>query len=81
MDIIAKYKNNEEILFDDFNGYINSKHLEGKPIKAWRQFIKNCKFDCWDCNKCDKLYEAKNGKQQETLQGLIADSICVVYLD
>jgi predicted O-methyltransferase YrrM len=60
MDIIDRYANGEEILFDEFNEYINDKNLTGKPIQAWRQFIKNCKFDCWDCNKCDKLFEAKN---------------------
>jgi len=60
MDIIERYSRGEEILFDEFNEYINDKNLAGKPIQAWRQFIKNCKFDCWDCNKCDKLFEAKN---------------------
>lgn len=60
MDIIDRYAIGEEILFDEFNDYINDKNLAGKPIQAWRQFIKNCKFDCWDCNKCDKLFEAKN---------------------
>lgn len=60
MDIVDRYASGEEILFDEFNDYINDKNLAGKPIEAWRKFIKNCKFDCWDCNKCDKLFEAKN---------------------
>ena len=60
MDIIDRYNQGKEILFDEFNDYLNDKNLEGKPIEAWRKFIKNCKFDCWDCNKCDKLFEAKN---------------------
>lgn len=60
MDIIERYARGEEILFDEFNDYLLDKNLEGKPIEAWRKFIKNCKFDCWDCNKCDKLFEAKN---------------------
>lgn len=60
MDIIERYARGDEILFDEFNDYLHDKNLEGKPIEAWRKFIKNCKFDCWDCNKCDKLFEAKN---------------------
>lgn len=58
MSIIANYVAGEEILYDDFSDYLNRNSLGGKPIQAWRKFIKNCKFDCWDCNKCDKLYEA-----------------------
>lgn len=81
MSIIEKFANNEEILFEDFNDYLNNKNLVGKPINAWRQFIKNCKFDCWDCNKCDKLYEAKNGKHTPDIKDFIVDSICKTYLD
>jgi len=81
MDIIARYRNGDQILFDDFNSYINDTNLAGKPIEAWRQFIKNCKFDCWDCNKCDKLYEAKNGLPETTLEKLVVESICTAYLD
>jgi len=81
MSIIHRYKNNDEILFDDFNSYIEHNNLKGNPINAWRKFIKNCKFDCWDCNRCDKLYEAKNGKHQETFEQFIAESICTAYLD
>lgn len=60
MNIIEKYARGDEILFDEFDEYLEDTNLKGKPIQAWRQFIKNCKFDCWDCNKCDKLYESKN---------------------
>ncbi len=60
MNIIEKYARGEEILFDEFDEYLEDTNLKGKPIQAWRQFIKNCKFDCWNCNKCDKLYESKN---------------------
>lgn len=81
MEIIHNYKNNKDILFNDFDDYILDKNLVGKPIEAWRQFIKNCKFDCWDCNKCDKLFEAKNGPKQDTIQALIVGEICEAYLD
>ena len=63
MRIIDKYSKDEEILFDGFEDYIKSNNLIKKPINAWRQIIKNCKFDCWDCNFCDKVYESKGGEK------------------
>ena len=67
MDIIRKYANNEEILFNTFDEYINVTNLVEKPIDAWRKKIKNCKFDCWDCNFCDKIYQAKSNQQSHPL--------------
>lgn len=81
MDIIHRYSNSEDILSDEFNDYIKLKHLEDKPINAWRQFIKNCKFDCWDCNKCDDLYKAKNETRIPDKRDVIIDSLCIAYLD
>jgi hypothetical protein len=66
MDIISKYANNEEILFAGFEEYLEDNNLVEKPINAWRKIIKNCKFDCWDCNFCDKVYESKGGQKLST---------------
>lgn len=60
ISIIQNFANNKEILFNTFDEYINETNLVEKPIYAWRKKIKNCKFDCWECNFCDKLYEAKS---------------------
>lgn len=81
VDIIHRYAKGDEILFDDFNDYLEDKNLAGKPIEAWRKFIKNCKFDCWDCNKCDKLYESKNKKATFKNIEIVVDSLCTAYLD
>ncbi len=67
MDIIRKFANEEDILFDTFNEYINETNLVNKPIDAWRKKIKNCKFDCWDCNFCDKVYETKSNQKNHPL--------------
>lgn len=67
MDIIKRYANNEEILFDTFNEYLKQTNLEEKPINAWRKIIKNCKFNCWDCNFCDRVYEAKSAEKAHPL--------------
>lgn len=59
MDIIERFAKGEEILFDQFNDYIAENNLEEKPIDVWRKKIKTCKFDCWDCHYCDKIYDKK----------------------
>lgn len=75
MDIIKRYAKGEEILFDDFETFINENNLVEKPINAWRKIIKNCKFDCWDCNFCDQVYEKKNGQQYNKLVSVVADEL------
>lgn len=67
MDIIRRWDNNEEILFDTFNQYLEDTNLGGRPIDGWRKKIKNCKFDCWDCNYCENVYEAKSNETSHPL--------------
>lgn len=67
MSVIKKYANNEELLFDDFKEYIEQTNLIEKPIDGWRKIIKTCKFNCWDCNYCDKVYEKKHGETAHPL--------------
>lgn len=59
MKIISKYANGEEILFDDFNNYIQDANLENKPITVWREKIKTCQFNCWDCHYCEDVVANK----------------------
>jgi len=61
-DIIRRFANKEEILFNTFNDYLSETNLVDKPINIWRNKIKTCKFDCWDCNYCDKVWKAKGNK-------------------
>ena len=61
MNIIKRYAAGEEILFDHFNDFIQETNLVDKPINIWRNKIKTCKFDCWDCGYCDKIVKAKYG--------------------
>ena len=42
--------------------------------------IKTCKFDCWDCNYCDKVWHAKgntNNKKAEAVANALVDSVNV----
>ena len=60
MEIIRKWERNEEILIDTFENYLQETNLANKPIDIWREKIKNCNFDCWECQYCDKIYQAKS---------------------
>ena len=78
MNIIKRFASNEEILFDTFNDYLKESGLENRPIDAWRKKIKTCKFDCWDCNYCDKVWHAKgntNNKKVEAVAKALVTSV------
>jgi len=75
MDIIKRYANNEEILFDSFNDFIEETNMVDKPINVWRNKIKNCKFDCWDCGYCDKIMAVKYGNHISPKVALVAKEL------
>jgi hypothetical protein len=75
MDIIRRYANNEEILFDSFNDFIEETNMVDKPITIWRNKIKNCKFDCWDCGYCDKIMAAKYGNHINSKVAIVAQQL------
>lgn len=78
MNIIKRFANNEEILFDTFDDYLKESGLENRPIDIWRKKIKTCKFNCWDCNYCDKIWHAKgntNNKKVASVADIIVNSV------
>jgi len=62
MDIISKWADNQDILFQNFDEYIHDIHIEDKPIDLWREKIKTCKFDCWKCNYCESVINSRRKK-------------------
>ena len=62
MRIIMRFANSDAILFDNFEEYTKDTNLVDRPIDGWRTLIKNCKFDCWDCHYCDKIYAKKSNE-------------------
>lgn len=60
MKIIEKFDNNDEILYTDYENFIRDNKFAQKRIDVWKTTIRNCKFDCWDCNICDKIVEKNN---------------------
>jgi hypothetical protein len=75
MEIIKRYANNEEILFDSFNDFIEETNMVDKPITVWRNKIKNCKFDCWDCGYCDKIMAVKYGNHISPKVAIVAQQL------
>jgi len=67
MDIVERWVSNEEILFPQFNDYIEDVSIEQKPIDIWREKIKTCRFDCWKCKYCDSVIESRLKKEHRTL--------------
>lgn len=75
MDIIKRYADNQEILFDTFEPFIKETNLEDKPIDVWRKKIKTCKFDCWDCHFCDKIMDSKYGNKFHKYVTLVTEEL------
>lgn len=67
MDIIERWACGDTLLFPEFDKYIEDIQLEEKPIDIWREKIKTCKFDCWDCNYCESVVDAHYRKQNRML--------------
>jgi hypothetical protein len=68
MDIIERWAKNEELLFPSFNNYMEDLTMEEKPIDIWREKIKTCKFDCWDCNYCEAVVESHLKREERSTE-------------
>lgn len=75
LKIIKNFAEGKEILFDTFDRYIEDNNLVEKPINAWRKIIKNCKFDCWECGFCDKIYDKKASEFISPMVSTMADIV------
>jgi hypothetical protein len=60
MDIINRWVAGEKYLHANFEQYLKESNFDGKPIEVYRNKIKNCKFDCWECQFCDRIEEVKS---------------------
>lgn len=81
MSIIRRYAAGEEILFDGFNDFIEETNLVDKPVNIWRNKIKNCNFDCWDCGYCDKIMKAKYGDKRIPKAMMVSNALVESTLD
>jgi len=51
------------IITAEFAEYMEDLHIPDSPIALWREKIKTCGFDCWDCNYCENVVNAHLKKQ------------------
>ena len=82
MQSIKAYADGNELLMDTYNDYMDEDPVLRKALDSWRKKIKNCKFDCWDCNYCDNLYQVKYGKpKHKLLQLAVTELVESVNMD
>jgi hypothetical protein len=60
MDIIKGYAAGNETLSTSSKLYLDG--VPSEELDGWRNKIKKCKFQCWDCNYCDIVADHKKGK-------------------
>ena len=66
MDIVERWVKGDELLFPEFDEYVEDLAVKDAPINIWREKIKTCKFDCWDCHYCEAVVESHLKKKGET---------------
>jgi predicted O-methyltransferase YrrM len=72
---IDRFVAGEEFVPAGFERWSEESGLAGKPITLWREKIKNCKFDCWECQYCDKIYDKKSELYQSDLVNHVVDAV------
>jgi predicted O-methyltransferase YrrM len=77
MNLIERYIAGEEFVAPEFENYLKETELVGKPIEIWRDKIRNCKFDCWECQYCDKIYEKKSDLHYSDLTRHVVEAIAL----
>jgi hypothetical protein len=60
MTLVKRFAADEKFVWDTFENWVEECQLQERPIQVWRDKIRNCKFDCWECQYCDKIHEKKS---------------------
>ena len=60
IEIVSNYADGKEILADASEIYLDG--IPSEELRGWRNKIKKCKFQCWDCNYCEIVAEHKKKK-------------------
>ena len=63
MDLIKRWADKEEYMFPEYKKYEKQLQMKESPLKKWREKIKTCKFDCWDCNYCEAVVQTHMKRQ------------------
>lgn len=86
MELVSRYAAGEKYVDPSFEQWCAETELSGRPIELWREKIRNCKFECWECQYCDKIYEKKSDLEFPPVVRHVVDSIAqsgipTVFLD
>ena len=63
MAMIEAWAAEHEFVTGDFKEYMEDLKIPDSPIALWREKIKTCGFECWDCNYCEAVVDAHLKKQ------------------
>ena len=63
MQMIEAWASEHELGTGDFKEYMEDLKIPDSPIALWREKIKTCGFECWDCNYCEAVVDAHLKKQ------------------
>lgn len=69
MEIVRNYADNKPMLYD-----IDLKITESNASK-WRKIIKNCKFECWSCNFCDRIAGGQLDEKAASVAEILVTSV------
>lgn len=75
MELVTRFSNGEQFMDQSFENWAEESGLSGRPIDLWRDKIQNCKFECWECQYCDKIYERKSELDYSDMCKHVVDSI------
>lgn len=75
MTLIKRYAAGEKFVWDTFEKWTEECQLQERPIQVWRDKIRNCKFDCWECQYCDKVHEKKSPYDYSDIVKHVAQSV------
>ena len=75
MDIIKRWNDGDSILYPEYVKYMEDIDIKDSPINIWRQKIKTCKFDCWDCNYCESVVESHLRRQNRKMDPFVDKAI------
>ena len=71
MDLIERWANHEILMYPEYKKYMEDVDVKEKPIDIWREKIKTCKFNCWDCNYCETVVDSHLKKQKREMNHLV----------
>jgi len=78
MEIISNFALNKEHVYNGFKQY--QIDINPKAFDFWRNKIKTCEFNCFECNSCDNLHKTFN-KTDKNKQKMLSNALLNSYIN